>query len=241
MPAIPALSRGLRLLERLAQADQPLGFTELFASLGMPRASLARTLAALHEAGWIERAASGGWKTADRLRQLLDPLKMEEQIAQTALPLMRELRDRLDATTLMGVPRGASVRILAAVTAEEGVTTGMVGRTNHNLAGGPWGGLVFAQLAPAMAKRVLARQPPEGRRRLADMRQEFQRAGYISDQGRIRVGVLRVCVPVTGASGCIALLGFLAPLGQFTELARPVAILQEVAGRLAATLAASTR
>lgn len=55
----PALSRGLAVLEAVAAAGCPIGFTELAVRLPMPRASLVRLLATLRDGGWLARTSTG--------------------------------------------------------------------------------------------------------------------------------------------------------------------------------------
>src|SRR5262245_51198418 len=57
--AVPALEKGLDVLELLAKAHQPLGLNEVAAALGRSRQELFRIMVCLHTRGYLLRDASG--------------------------------------------------------------------------------------------------------------------------------------------------------------------------------------
>jgi hypothetical protein len=64
----PAVTRGIRLLELLADAGRPLTLTEIAAALGLAKSSTANLCLALEAARMIERGAQGyrlGLRTAE--------------------------------------------------------------------------------------------------------------------------------------------------------------------------------
>lgn len=67
--AAPALQRGLEVLERLAQAEQPVSFAALQETCTFPRASLVRLLAVLRTGGWVSRTTDG-YALGDRVARL---------------------------------------------------------------------------------------------------------------------------------------------------------------------------
>lgn len=234
MTDVPALTRGLQLLELLAQADGAVAFSELLARLELPRASLARLLAALHETGWIERDGENGWRPGARVRALAAPVDRARRLRAAALPALRELQQELDASLLLAVPRGAALDVLISLTAEEGVALRPEGAVIDDLSRGPWGGVAHASLAGALAEAATARAGGAGTRRLAAMAAQLAERGCVADPGGGRAGVLRVAVPVAAGDRLLAVLGAGAPLGQLDEavLARR---LRTAAAQLAGT------
>ncbi len=57
---VPALARGLRLLEEFRQGSRTLGAPELARRLDLPRATVFRILSTLEHMGFLERLDGGG-------------------------------------------------------------------------------------------------------------------------------------------------------------------------------------
>lgn len=237
MTDVPALTRGLQLLELLAQADAAVPFSDLLARLDLPRASLARMLAALHESGWIGRDGENGWRPAARVRALAGPVERSRRLREAALPLLRELQARLDASVLLAVPRGAALAVLVSLTAEEGVALRPEGSAIDDLSRGPWGGVAHAHLDGALAGAARERAGPAGVRRLEAMARRLADEGCIADPGEGRPGVLRLAAPVRSGDRLVAVLGIGAPLGQLVQ-ADAARRLLSAAARLADTCGA---
>ncbi len=231
MPDVPALTRGLHLLELLAQADAPVAFSDLQARLDLPRASLARMLAALHEAGWIERAGEAGWRPAARVRALAGPVAQAERLRDAGLPIVRELGRALGVSVLLALPRGAVLQVVLSETAEEGIALRPAGSTIEDLSRGPWGGAAFACFDERTRQRALARTDGAGATRLTAMRRAFERDGRIIDRVGTR-GLLRIAVPVRRGDELLAVLGIGAPLAAVAESEVPAVALVAAAARL---------
>jgi DNA-binding IclR family transcriptional regulator len=127
-PGVPrnqSLKRAVAILRTLAERAEPATTTEVAAAVGLPRATAARMLATLADAGLAERPRAGdGWilgYEATRLGRAADPFgrlirraqaPLEELsavsgesavLAVTRLPLDIEIVSQVDAGNLLGV------------------------------------------------------------------------------------------------------------------------------------------
>src|SRR6476661_2274596 len=83
--------KALQVLEALARSEQPRGVSELARELGFSKSNMYRLLDTLREASYVNRVA--------RVTARLD-------IKATALPYLRELRDKTQETARLTVLHG---------------------------------------------------------------------------------------------------------------------------------------
>jgi DNA-binding IclR family transcriptional regulator len=67
---VPALQRGLEILEAVSQRPQGATFSELKTALAIPSASLARLLQVLHAQRFLTRGADATWQLGPSLVRL---------------------------------------------------------------------------------------------------------------------------------------------------------------------------
>ncbi len=235
MPDVPALSRGLLLLEILAQAEGPVTFGDLFARLNLPRASVARMIAALHADGWIERPTEAGWQPGARVRALAGPVSAAERLRAVALPIIRPLHRDLGVSVLVAQPRGAVLDVVISETAEEGIALRAVGSTVQDLSHGPWGGAAYAHSDERTRELARTHTDAAGIERLQIMRDACLTAGYVLDDSGAR-GLLRLAVPVLRQGKLLAILGIGAPIGALVQPKNSAVQLIQAAATLATAL-----
>lgn len=95
-PSLPALRRGLALIEAVALRRDGLAFGEAGAAVGedgLPPSTLARLLAALVDAGMLVHGDDGRYRAGGRLRSLGRSLAGAPQPADLAGPIVGSLAD----------------------------------------------------------------------------------------------------------------------------------------------------
>lgn len=107
------LHRGLRVLELLAEPGPGMTVTELASSLGVARPIVYRLLATLAEHALVRRDEDG------RVRLGLAVLHLARQVQpllrEAALPVLRELADRVGATAHLTIVDGGQALAVAVV------------------------------------------------------------------------------------------------------------------------------
>ena len=107
------LSRGLSALEIIAEAEKPIGTTELAARLGLHRSITYRIVRTLEEHRLVIRTADGGLAPGTRLAVLARTVSHDLQSA--ALPELTAVANELGMTAFVAVLDAAEVVALVSV------------------------------------------------------------------------------------------------------------------------------
>lgn len=207
---VPALSRGLRLLEVIA-ATGPLGFSELLSRCRFPKASVARLLAVLRDQGYLHQDdPRGGYSLGSRCRLLTPDVEPAERMRMLAAPhLARVAADCANSALLLQVD-GARMRCLATELVEDSVVLQPPGDWRTDLGLGPWGSIIIAELDPAgrRAARAAMHDPSYHDAVFAADLAQLHDTGYVLHQGGPKPGARRLGVPLRDRHGAlIAVLG----------------------------------
>jgi DNA-binding IclR family transcriptional regulator len=106
------LIRGLDLLERLIDVEDPRLLREHAADLGIPVSSAHRLFNSLLKGGLLRRAQRGSYLPGPRLIALIQLLDMHQVMGQLARPLLRKLSRSLDCTAHLGILESQMVTYL---------------------------------------------------------------------------------------------------------------------------------
>lgn len=112
-PASQTLSRGIRLLEVLADARTPLTIDELASRLGVHRSIAYRLLRTLEDHGLVTRDAAGAVSLGARMAALAAGVAHDLQAE--ALPELTSIANELGMTCFLGVLDGEECITLASV------------------------------------------------------------------------------------------------------------------------------
>mgnify|MGYP005766931129 CR=1 FL=1 len=150
---VPALERGIRILELLSACPNGLTMPEM-SCLDLPSASLYRMLVTLSELGYIVRDEGDRYRLSRKLLSLACNSMDEHGIAEKAIGLMRELRDRSGETVLLAVLYGNEGIVIDEAVSSQAVKVSV--QIGHH----------FPLHTAAPAKAILAYLPEEERTRL---------------------------------------------------------------------------
>ena len=95
---VPALEKGLAIIELLAETDQPLGITDLYTHCGIPKSSIFMILSTLEGLKYIEKLPGDKYKLTMKIHHLGTQIISKLNIREVALPHMKELADTLQFT-----------------------------------------------------------------------------------------------------------------------------------------------
>lgn len=112
-PASQTLSRGIRILEVLADARTPLSIDELASRLGVHRSIAYRLLRTLEDHGLVTRDAAGAVSLGARMAALAAGVAHDLQAE--ALPELTAIANELGMTCFLGVLDGEECITLASV------------------------------------------------------------------------------------------------------------------------------
>jgi DNA-binding IclR family transcriptional regulator len=180
------LDRGLALLQAVADAGgEAATISELAVTIRASRAAVYRLLVPLSERGLV-------WRDGNKVRLGVGLLRLADQVLpqlrQAAHPVLRELAEKVGATTHLSVAQGSQAQAVAVVEPSW---------TNFHVAYRV--GSRHALTAGAAGKAMSMRSSEQG---------------WISTTGELQVGAFGVAAPVRGVPGLRASVGVvsLAPL-----------------------------
>ena len=109
----PSLERGLAVLEYLARHPGGKGQVEIAQALNCPVTSVFRITLSLEKAGYLERdSETKVFRHTQKMLMLGQQALSEADLIGCCMPVMRELRDELEDTVLLGVLNGPEVIVL---------------------------------------------------------------------------------------------------------------------------------
>ncbi|MFK7695087.1 IclR family transcriptional regulator [Paenibacillus sp. HJGM_3] len=95
---VPALEKGLLIIETLARSDQPLGITDLYALCGLPKSSVFMILSTLEDLKFVEKLSGDKYKLTLKLYNLGELILNKLDIRAVAHPYMEQVAAKLGST-----------------------------------------------------------------------------------------------------------------------------------------------
>ena len=206
---VPAVTRALALLDRLAEERQPMSLARLAETLGLPKSSVHGLCGTLLALGYLRRNADASFSIGPRVMNLADAFVADTSVAQEFAALWSGGDLAPDETVVLAILSGADVVYVATRAGARPLglsfTIGM--RLPAHLAAS--GKAMLAHLPESVLRALLAGrelQPMAQRRAtsfdelLADLA-EVRLRGYSIDDEGVREGVHCIGAPVFGAGG----------------------------------------
>lgn len=210
-PQVPAVTRALALLDRLAQERTPMSLARLSSGLGLPKSSVHALCGTLVAHGYLRRQGDGSFYIGPRVMPLADAFVAGTQVApefsalwegeappeETVILSVLDDRDVVYVATRAGSrPLGLAFRVGMRLPAH------LAASGKAMLAFQPPGAL--ARLYPEGLPEPL--RPGHGATTLAALEAELaevRRRGYSVDDESVREGVHCIGAPVFDATGAV--------------------------------------
>ena len=103
---VPALFRGLKLLEIIAEHPEGAAFSLLVQETGLPTASVYRMVETLEKSGYVKHSIDRRYRISRKLLKLGSLSYGEHSLVERAMPFLRKARDLSGETVLLGVLNG---------------------------------------------------------------------------------------------------------------------------------------
>ena len=110
---VPALEKGLDVLELLSDQAESMSQTDIARRLGRNVSEIFRTLSALERRGYIRRTQAGQYRLTLKLFELSRTHSPYEELLRVALPVMRNLSEEVRETCHLTMLRGGEIVVLA--------------------------------------------------------------------------------------------------------------------------------
>jgi DNA-binding IclR family transcriptional regulator len=188
-PHSQTLSRGIQLLEILAESDGPLSIAELSAALGVHRSIAYRILRTLEDHGMVIRDAAGAVLLGPRVASLARGVSRDLQAA--ALPELTAAANDLGMTAFVAVLDRAEVVTLVSVEPRHArATVAHRPGTRHPLRAGAPGIAIQSHLTASQWAHI---DPDEAR---PDAAREAKAVGFARSHDEVIPGLASVAVPL---------------------------------------------
>lgn len=106
---IQVIERMMTLLDVLARRETPTSLKQLALESGLHPSTVHRILAAMANAGFVERQGAGNYRLGIRLLELGNLVKARLDIRAIALPVMEGLHDKVGESINLGVRQGDDI------------------------------------------------------------------------------------------------------------------------------------
>ena len=191
---IPALDRGLDLLEWIAGLAEPVTLTQIAQGLGLSVSEVQRPVACLHQRGYLHRSETGAYRLSGRLAGLARTHPPHQRLQKAALGIMVKFTRIHGESIHLCVPDWDSALLLLDV---------------------PGGGLVRLSLREGarldaletVSGRILtafgALTPPKPNKNLQSLLEKIRSAGFDQFPSSQVIGITDTGVPVFDSAGQI--------------------------------------
>jgi IclR family acetate operon transcriptional repressor len=209
----------LTVLERIAR-DQPVGLSELARNLALPKSTVQRCLATLHEAGWIEpeSAESRRWVLAMHAFAVAVTVIDRAGLRDRALPVMRQLGVQTEETIHLAIPDGGEIVLVERIDSPHTLRTVSPVGTRSPLHASSNGKAVLAALSEEELRAYLSDGLSQlTRHTLTDeaaLRENLDQArsqGYAVSREELQDGVVSVAAAIMARNGrpvaCLSISG----------------------------------
>ncbi|HIE44179.1 MAG TPA: IclR family transcriptional regulator, partial [Candidatus Omnitrophica bacterium] len=206
MKLIPALDRGLNILELLASEKRELGFNEILDKTGIPKPSLSRILRTLVARGYLKQSRLNKkyWLGSKLLvvgSIILDHLELRE----IARPYLKKLVEETGETAELGILDEGKLLYIDKMESTESIRLfARIGSRYSNLHASATGKVFLAYFSneelesflknnglPKITEETIT-NPSSLRKELSEIRRE----GYAFDDQEVRLGVRRIATPI---------------------------------------------
>ena len=240
----------LRVLEEVA-ARQPAGVGELSRATGIPKSSVQRALRTLQTAGWIRPAGGGVTRWAVTTKALnVGRHAGDLSLRDVAVPVMEDLRRRIDETIHLAIPEGDKVVLIERLETSKPVRIVLPLGMNLSLHASAHGKAVLAAGSAAMVEQLLVGGLPrytdttitDPGELLAEL-EEIRARGYSTNGAEWRSDVSAVAAAVMDDTGQpTASISINVPTSRMTEESRSAygALVREAAAAVSAALGTRT-
>ncbi|MEP7056513.1 MAG: IclR family transcriptional regulator [Caldimonas sp.] len=206
---MPAVSRALTLLERLAGAREPMSLARLATDLALPKSSVHGLCSTLVSFGYLRRQSDGAFMIGPRVMGLAEAFVSGTDVAQEFNALWADSGSTLDETVVLSVLSGGDALYVGVRNSARplGLAFNVGMRLPAYLTGS--GKAMLAQRPAEDVRRLYAaglqiRLTRKGPRDVEALLKELaltRRRGYSVDDEAVREGVCSFGAPVFDASG----------------------------------------
>lgn len=201
----PALSKGLDIIELLAQQTVGLKKSEIAAALGRSISEIFRMLAVLEERGYVMLdPASERYSLTMRLFELAHRHPPTRRLTRVAGEVMEDFAQETNQSVHLAILHGAHILVIAQTDPPGNNITSVRLGARVPIVLTASGAVLASQLDPARRAALLERLPeatPETIAKFEDNLRQFARQGYCESPSLVIAGIQNISVPIHSHEG----------------------------------------
>ncbi len=205
---VPALDRGLKLLQLFDRGRTPLSAPEISRRLGIPRSSVFRLIQTLESLGFLERSDSA-YRPGPAVLRLGYEYIASLEVTGIGQPILEKLRDATGMPCQIAIRDGREIVIALRVSAPAAFPGNIHVGTRMPAHATVLGRMFLAdlpdeELAELFPERSLPAHSPQTPKTLADLARLLhadRRRGYAVSEAFFEASISAVAAPIRDASG----------------------------------------
>jgi IclR family transcriptional regulator, acetate operon repressor len=222
--SVKSADRALDILEQVAEAPEPLSFSQLLSGLGIPRSSLFHLLNNLLARGYlVQDGVSGRYFLGDKVLQLANRIR-GPSLAAIVTPFLRELSAEFNETSAFYVRSGDAAEVVASISSSQALAYTMKAGERAPLYAISGGKIMLAHMSADEANSYFSRvrfeaSTPNTIRSLSALRKEIaatRRDGFGYSREEFTAGITGLAIAVQDRSRFLGALNLAVPTARFT-------------------------
>jgi DNA-binding IclR family transcriptional regulator len=224
---VPALLRGLQVLEQFSRSEPLLTGAELAKRLGLPRASVFRILTTLEQAGYLERQAdSAEYRLGVAVLRLGFEVLASMDLAEHARPIIEALRDATGYSSHVVVRDGREVVFIAKAAGHSTLFNSIKVGARLPAHATVLGRVLLSRLErralvalyPERKLEVFTPSTPANLEKLVALIETVREQGYGISEGGFEAGISTIAAPVLDAAeGIVGAVSLTVPAANIPE------------------------
>ncbi len=190
----PALDRGMRILEELAQVHEPVTMTWIAKRLQLSVSSIQRILGELHRQGYVGKTSTNGYYLTDRIYKLAAARESEESLLSHSVEAMHRFVHRTSESVHLSIARAGQFVVIGQVHSTNLIRIS-IREGSYPILDYPSGWVLWAFHAK---EAWIADEIPEETRTIVE---EVKKCGYGFTESKVRSSIYHLSVPVIGTYG----------------------------------------
>jgi len=194
----PAVHYALDIIEAIGTMGE-IGFNDLVASVGIPKASVSRIVRVLKDRGYIAKNKQNGKYIPGPKAAFAGNLQIIDSLRLTSTPVLESLSEAIgNQAVLLVLNSGNELLTVNRIQPEDAVAMMEVGKTNKDFARNPWGWILYDSMSDSEKRNIESQMADLAffRSRIEKRLAFYRKNGFMFDNCEIREHIRRLAVPV---------------------------------------------
>jgi IclR family KDG regulon transcriptional repressor len=201
---VPALDKGVKMLELLAQSKNPLGLTEIARALGYHAGTVYNIVYTFVDLGILETEGHKKFALGKKLHALGKAASRQPEIVQRIHPFLEEINEKTKLTTLLNIRSGLQSVVIDKVESSYDLRFSPEYGRSLSMLGGAVGRAILSQLPDKeideiLSKHKLKKYTPHSqanRKKFKEMVMKVRQEGIAISMEERTEGVCAFAVPL---------------------------------------------